>query len=493
MPARAFLAFDLGAESGRALLGRLEGKQLTVREISRFPNNMLSLRGRLHWNVFRLFEHVKDALRTVAREGAAVDSVGLDTWGVDFALLARDGSVLGLPFAYRDPHTTGAMDSFFRKVPREEVYARTGIQFLPLNSLFQLEAMARDRSPLLEAATDLLFIPDLLHYFLSGVKKTEFTFATTSQLFNPTTRDWDDRLLDALGLPRSLFQQVVEPGTIIGSLSKEIGAETGFAPLPLVAVATHDTASAVAATPAEGDDWAYLSSGTWSLMGIETRAPIITDEARRANFTNEGGVAGTFRVLKNITGLWLLQQCRRAWSSEREVSYDELIGAASEAPPFVSLVDPDDPTFLNPPDMPAAVRAFCRRTGQPDPASMAATVRCVLESLALKYRFVLEQLRRLRAEPIRRIHVIGGGAKNTLLCQFTADATGVPVHAGPVEATAIGNLLVQAVALGQIGSLADLREIVRASFPPQVYETCDTERWDEAWQRFQELTPATNL
>jgi rhamnulokinase len=483
MPARAFLAFDLGAESGRALLGRLEGERLTVREISRFPNGMLSLHGRLHWNVFRLFEHIKDALRTVAREGAAADSVGLDTWGVDFALLARDGGVLGLPFAYRDPHTAGAMDSFFRKVPREEVYARTGIQFLPLNSLFQLEAMARDRSPLLEAAADLLFIPDLFHYFLSGVKKTEFTFATTSQLYNPSTRDWDGRLLDALGLPRSLFQQLVEPGTIIGLLSKEIGAETGFAPVPLVAVATHDTASAVAAIPAEGDDWAYISSGTWSLMGIESRAPIITDEARRANFTNEGGVGATFRVLKNITGLWLLQQCRRAWSVEREISYDELTKAASEAPPFASFVDPDDPGFLNPPDMPAAVRAFCRRTGQPEPESIGATVRCVLESLALKYRFVLEQIRRLRAEPIQRIHVIGGGAKNTLLCQFTADATGAPVHAGPVEATAIGNLLVQAMALGQIGSLPELREIVRASFPPQVYEPRETKSWEAAAQR----------
>jgi rhamnulokinase len=287
------LAFDLGAESGRAMLGRLEDERLTVREISRFPNGMINLRGHLHWDVFRLFEHLKDGLRLVAGEGVAPDSLGVDTWGVDFALLARDGSVLGLPYAYRDRRTAGAMESFFRKMTRDEVYARTGVQFMPINTLFQLEAMVRDRSPLLDIATDLLFMPDLFHYLLSGVKKTEFTFATTSQLFNPHKHDWDGVLLRALDLPYALFQEVVAPGTMLGEISDEIAVETGGARTPLAAVATHDTGSAVAAVPAEGDDWAFISSGTWSLMGVESRAPIINDVARQNNFTNEGGVGGT--------------------------------------------------------------------------------------------------------------------------------------------------------------------------------------------------------
>ncbi len=483
----SYLAFDLGAESGRALLGRLDGGRLTVREVHRFANGMLTLHGHQHWNVFRLYERIKDGLRTVAREGAAIDSVGVDTWGVDFALLAADGSVLGLPFAYRDGRTAGAMESFFRKLPRAEVYARTGIQFLPINSLFQLESMVRDRSPLLAVAHDLLFIPDLFHYFLAGVKKTEFTFATTSQLYNPQRRDWDDAVLNALGLPRSLLQPIVAPGTVLGELGAEPAAETGIARVPLVAVATHDTGSAVAAAPAEGDDWAFISSGTWSLMGVESRAPVLTDEALRANFTNEGGVGGTFRVLKNIAGLWLVQQCRRAWLKEREWTYDELTAAAAEAKPFASLVDPDDPAFLNPPDMPAAVRAYCRRTGQPEPAAVGPLVRCLLESLALKYRFVLEEIRRLRPEPIRRLHVIGGGSQNRLLCRLTAEATGLPVHTGPAEATAIGNLLVQAMAHGQVSSLADLRAVVRESFPPQLYEPSGAGAWEAPWRRFREL------
>ena len=487
MDAARLLAFDLGAESGRAVLGDLAGGRLALREIARFPNGLLELRGRLHWNVFRLFEEMKAALAACAAEGIAPASLGVDTWGVDFALLAADGTVLGLPVAYRDRRTEGAMESLFRKIPRERVYARTGIQLLPINTLFQLEAMARDRSPLREVATDLLFIPDLFHYLLTGVKRTEFTFATTSQLFDPVRMDWDDELLRAVGAPRAWMQEVVPPGTILGELDGAVRRRTGYAGGPLVAVATHDTGSAVAAVPAQGEDWAFISSGTWSLVGVESPRPVLTLDAMRANVTSEGGVGGTFRVLKNVTGLWLLQECRRAWSRERPAGYDELIAAAGAAPPFAALVDPDDPSFLAPPDMPEAIRAFCVRTGQAPPGTRGATVRCILESLALKCRLVLEQIARLLDRRIARVHVIGGGARNGLLCRFTADATGLPVRAGPGEATAVGNLLVQAMALGRIASLAELREVVRASFAVTRYDPDDPAAWEPARERFRKM------
>jgi rhamnulokinase len=500
MRAADFLAFDLGAESGRAVRARLADGRLAIRELRRFPNGIHAVNGRCHWDVVRLFAEIKESLRVAARQAETPPaSMGIDTWGVDFALLGRDGNLLALPFSYRDPHTTGAMESFFRKVPRERVYELTGIQFLPLNSLFQLEAMVRDASPLLPDARDLLFIPDLFHYWLTGVKKTEFTFATTSQLFNPRAMAWEEELLAALRLPRSLFQNIVMPGTVLAPLNADVARETGFPRVPLVAVATHDTGSAVAATPGEGDDWAYISSGTWSLVGVESPAPILTPESRDANFTNEGGVGGTFRVLKNVAGLWLLQQCRRAWAAEQAIGYDDLTAWATQAAPFAALIDPDDASFLNPPDMPAAIAAYCARTGQRVPETKGATVRAILDSLALKYRWVLEQLQRIQPRPIRRLHVIGGGARNRLLCQFTADATGLPVFAGPVEATAIGNLLVQAMAGGALASLSDARQVVRQSFALERYEPREPEEWDAAWQRFRCLvageevfSPGTN-
>jgi len=484
------LAIDLGAGSGRALVGTLEHGRLRVRELARFANEPLTVRGHYHWNVPVLFERIKDALGRDAREyGSPPESLGVDTWGVDFGLLDAGGRLLDLPHTYRDPRTRGAMESFFRKVPRERVYERTGIQFLPFNTLFQLESMVRDGSPLLENASDLLFIPDLFHYMLAGVKRTEFTFATTSQLYNPIQRGWDDELFGALGLPVSMMQEVVMPGAVLGAVSEEISRETGFACAAVVAVATHDTGSAVAAVPAEGRDWAYISSGTWSLMGVESEEPILGEEALRLNFTNEGGVGGTFRVLKNIAGLWLLEQCRKAWSSREESTYDELIEAAEAAPPFAALVDPDHPDFLDPPDMPSALRAYCERTGQSPPESIGATVRCILESLALKYRFVLEQLKRIAPHPIGRIHIIGGGVQNRLLCRFAAEATGLPVLAGPVEATAIGNLLVQAMAVHRVSSLEEIRQMVRNSFPVERFDPEAPEAWEPAWRRFVDLDP----
>lgn len=486
----SFLAFDLGAESGRAMRGTLEGGRLRLEEVHRFPNGMLFVCGHWHWNAFRLFEEMKRALAVCAeRRDGRMESLAVDTWGVDFAFLAADGSVLGLPYAYRDPQTDGAMEAFFERIPREEVYRLTGIQFMQLNTLFQIFALKRRGSPLLAAARDLLFMPDLFHYLFTGAKRTEFTFATTSQLFNPVKKAWEPALFEALQVPLSLMQEVVPAGTVLAPVADAILQETGLPPLPAVAVAAHDTGSAVAAVPAEGEDWAFLSSGTWSLLGVELPAPVITDAAREANFTNEGGVDGTTRFLKNITGLWLLQGCRRQWAAEdgKAPDYGALMDLAREAPPFQALVDPDWKGFLNPPDMVDAIRAYCTATGQAAPGTRGRLVRSVLESLALKYRCVLDRLRDLAPRPVNRLHVIGGGARNELLCRFTADAAGIPVLAGPVEATAVGNLLVQARALGHLDTLEAIREVVRNSFEIRRYEPGDGAAWEKAYDRYREV------
>jgi rhamnulokinase len=482
------LAFDLGAESGRAVLGRLEGGRLTVRELRRFPNTPLELSGHIHWNIPALLDEMKKAMNACAAEaGPGPASLGVDTWGVDFGLLARDGSMLGLPFCYRDARTRGAMEDYFKLVPREALYGATGIQFMPFNSLFQVYAMVRDRSPLLDAASDLLFMPDLFNYLFTGKKAAEFTIATTSQLLDPRTRTWHPGLFQAMGLSKRILQPVIEPGTVLGPLRPEIAAGTGLAGVPVVATAGHDTAAAVAAVPARPGNWAYISSGTWSLVGVEEKAPIIDERALARNFTNEGGIAGTIRFLKNVTGLWLVQQCRKAWEGARALSYEELTRLAGEESPFQALIDPDDPDFLNPPDMPESIRAYCRRTGQVSPGSEAAIIRSVLESLALKYRLVVDQMEEVVGHPVERIHVIGGGSQNRLLCRFTADATGRPVSAGPAEATAIGNILVQAMALKAVGSHEELRAVVRNSFEPLEYEPRQDKAWRDAYDRFRTI------
>lgn len=488
MGARRFLAVDLGAESGRAVLGTLEVGRLKMAEIHRFPNIPVRLAGHWHWDVLRLFDEVKAALRRTAAEvQGGIESIGVDTWGVDFGLLARDGSLLGLPFCYRDSRTEGALEEFLKVVPRERVYELTGIQFLPFNTLFQVYAMVRDRSPLLDAASDLLFMPDIFNYLLSGVKASEFTMATTSQLFNPRTREWNWDFFAAVGFSKRLLQKVVPPGTVLGSLRPEVAGETGPTDIPVIATASHDTGAAVAAVPAEGTGWAYISSGTWSLVGVEVKDPIINAKALAANFTNEGGVGGTFRFLKNVTGLWLLQQCRKSWSPDQAVGYDELVAEAADATPFAALVDPDAPDFLHPPDMPAALGGYWRRTGQSGPQTRAGITRSILESLALKYRLTLDELRAVTGRPIDRVHVIGGGSQNRLLCQFTADAAGLPVIAGPTEGTAVGNCLVQALALGELRSLDELRAVVRASVKLERYEPRGMDDWRTAGERFRGL------
>jgi rhamnulokinase len=481
MAIQRYVAFDLGAESGRSVLGTLAGGRLEVRELARFRNEMVRADGHLRWDVPRLLDELKAGLRACAPERP--DSIGIDTWGVDFGLLGRDGKLVELPVAYRDARTDGAMERFFERVPRERLYELTGIQMMQFNTVFQLDAMARGKSPALDAAAELLFMPDLLSWLLTGTKQTEFTIATTSQLYDPRRAAWAGELFGALGVPVGLMQPIVEPGTVIGAVNDEVRRETGLGEVPVVASASHDTASAVAAAPGEGDDWAYISSGTWSLLGVELREPMITPQSLASNFTNEGGVGGTFRFLRNMTGLWLLNRCREAWVRERVWDYDELVEVAASAPPFAAIIDPDDHGFLNPPDMPEAIRAFCTRTGQAPPEGPAATTRCILESLALKYRFVLERLRQLRPKPVRRLHIIGGGARNRLLSQFAANATGLPVVTGPVEATAVGNMLVQAFALGHVASPAEIRAVVQRSFRLERYEPQQTPEWQRAYER----------
>ena len=488
MAPKNYLAFDLGAESGRAVLGTLDGGRISLREIHRFPNAPTTVLGRLHWNVYALLDGIKTGMAACAAEGLPVESLAVDTWGVDFGLLAADGSLLGLPFAYREPRNTGAMERFFSIVPRERLYERTGIQFLPFNSIFQLQALRENNPALLGAADRFLMMPDLFTYFLSGAKINEATIASTSQLIDPRIKNWAADLIDALGIRASLFSPPLEPGCVVGTLLPGPAKETGLPQIPVVAAASHDTASAVAAVPAIGKDWAYISSGTWSLIGVEASAPIITAETQRQNFTNEGGIGGTIRFLKNVTGLWLIQQCRKKWNAERPLSYEDLRVMAESAPPFGAFIDPDAPEFSNPEDMPAAIRDYCLKTGQTPPPTPAAVTRCAIESLALRYRQVLDELRRLSPRPIETLHVIGGGSRHVTLCRFTADAAKIPVVAGPAEATALGNIMGQAIALGHAGSIEEMRAAAAGTFPLERYEPRDTAAWDRAYERFAAVT-----
>jgi rhamnulokinase len=487
-----YLAIDLGAESGRGLLGQFDGERLTLDELHRFPNEPVRLLDTLCWDLPHLWSQVLVALHK-AGVGRALDGVGVDTWGVDFGLVGRGNVLLGNPVYYRDARTEGMIEAACAVLPRERIYQITGLQFLPFNTLYQLLALVRSRSPLLDVAETLLMMPDLFGWLLTGRRAGERTDASTTQLLDPRTGSWSNELCAALSIPQHILPELIEPGTILGQLRARVSEDVGVKPLPVLATAGHDTASAVAAVPAQGSpghtpDWCYISSGTWSLMGVETPQPIINKTTLKYNFTNEGGVFGTTRLLKNIMGLWLLQECRRTWArAGHEFSYEELMARAAAARPFAALVDPDDSSFLAPGDMPARLAAFCRRTGQDPPADEGAFVRCALESLALKYRWTLDRLEEIVGTAIHTIHVVGGGTKNVLLTQFTADACGRPVHAGPIEATAAGNVLVQAIGRDRISSLADARAIVGRSFPIAVYEPKARAAWDEAAGQFDKL------
>jgi rhamnulokinase len=484
------VSVDLGAQSGRVALGRFDGSRLTVDELHRFPNVPVRVEGTLHWDALRLYDGILDGLRAAARaSGGGIDSVGVDTWGLDFALLDRSGRMLRNPVHHRDRRTDGVMEDVFAEVPARELYERTGIQLMPVNTVFQLRALAAAGDPVLDAAETLLFMPDLFHYWLSGTRASEYTIATTSQCYDVRGGAWDLELVERLGIPSTLFAEVVRPGTVLGSLRADLVEDTRLVGAAVVAPASHDTAAAVASVPFRRPGSAYISSGTWSLVGIETPAPVIDERTYAANLTNEGGVDGAIRLLKNVTGLWLLHECRRTWALEGdEREFADLVAAAEASPPLQALVDPNTPAFLPPGDMPARIRERCFATAQTPPASDGAVVRCILESLALKYRETVELLEAATGVAPPEIHVVGGGALNRPLCQWTADATGLPVIAGPVEAAEVGNLAVQAIALGELASLDEARDVLRASFDFEVYEPRAREPWDEAYARFARLS-----
>lgn len=480
MPQQTYLAVDLGAESGRVIAGLWDGKTMRMEEFHRFPNGPVHVNGTMRWDVLRLWAEIQNGIGAARKKfGGSIVSVGVDTWGVDFVLLSKSGELLGMPFHYRDQRTREMLRNAFEIVPRNEVFAATGAQFMEINSLYQLLALQTHSPELLAAADRFLMIPDFINSCLCGVKVGEFTNATTTQCFDPIKRDWAREMLGRFKLPVNVLPQIVSPGTKLGK----------YEGIQIIAPATHDTASAVAAVPTERSGkstWAYLSSGTWSLLGVEVNEAVLSSRALELNFTNEGGVDGTYRLLKNIMGLWLVQECKRAFARKgKEFDYDQLARLALDAPPFRALIDPDDARFLNPPDMPAAIQQYCRETSRPIPETEGQIIRCVYESLALKYAKVVGWLEELTGTRIEIIHIVGGGSKNAVLNSFTANACNRPVIAGPAEATALGNLLIQARAQGAIGSLAELREISRASSELQTFmpEPGEWQTWKAAWRR----------
>jgi rhamnulokinase len=500
-----FLAVDMGASSGRHVAGLFDGELLTLEEVHRFENGPVTVGDHLHWDLLHQWDNIQQGLRaSAAKYGERIRSIGVDTWGVDFGLLGRGDELLGNPYHYRDARTERMIDRATKIVPREEIFAQSGLQFMRFNTLYQLLAMRLTDSPLLEAAESLLMMPDLFNWLLTGVKVNEFTEATTTQFFDPRRKVWATDLLARFELPARILGEVIQPGTTLGPLRPAVAEATGLTNVKVVAPGTHDTASAVMAVPAmskpdargrvsprrvsEPPDWCYISSGTWSLMGVETAEPIVNEKCRALNFTNEGGVGGTTRVLKNICGLWMVQECRRRWNQGGvSYSWDHLAREAAAAPPLMSLVDVDDDRFAAPGDMPEAIRAYCRRAGQPVPEGVGAVIRCALESLALKYRQVLAWLEELVGGRIETIHIVGGGTQNRQLCQMAADACRRRVVAGPIEATAIGNVMMQAVSAGVVASIAEAREVIRRSFSVEEYHPQDPDPWDTAQERYRRL------
>ena len=466
------------------MLGTLQDGSLTIEELHRFPNTPVRVLSGLHWDVLRLFHEICQGLAIAGRERRlALDGIGIDTWGVDCALLAADGSLCANPRHYRDSRNNGMLEKALSLVPREEIFAQTGIQFMQINTLIQLYAMKAAGDPALASARTLLMMPDLFNYWLTGVERCELTIASTSQFYNPRKKRWATELFDKLGLPTSILGEIVAPGTCLGPLLASVAAPAGLSPVPVYATGGHDTASAVAAAPAEGRDWLYISSGTWSLMGAELDEPVINDRSLAMNLTNEMGAGGKVRLLKNIAGLWLLQECRRAWAQEgAEFSYEDLARQAAAAKPFSAILDPD--AFLEPGDMPKRISEYCKSTGQRAPASSAEISRMILESLALRYRQVLEMIESLMDRRFAVIHIVGGGSQNQVLNQFVADATGRMVVAGPAEATAIGNVLIQAIGSGALSGLEEARAVVRRSFPTRVIEPAPKADWNAAYEMY---------
>jgi rhamnulokinase len=491
MKAKAYLAVDIGASSGRHVLGHFDGQRLQLEEVFRFENGPVEVAGSLHWDLLGQWSQVCQGLRAAGSKSSdQITSVGVDTWGVDFGLLGRGDVLLGNPYHYRDGRTNGMMEKAFSIVPKDEIFQYTGLQFMQFNTLYQLLAMKLGNSPLLDAAETLLMMPDLFHWLMTGVKSNEMTDVSTSQSYNPIKGDWAWALLEKFGLPTRIFGRISQPGTRLGPLRKNLAAEPGLGAMQVVLPGTHDTASAVMAVPAaskpgQRPDWCYISLGTWALMGIESPQPAVTEQVQQLAFTNEGGVGGTTRLLRNIAGLWLVQECRRIWNQSGEkFSWDDLTKLAAAQPPLKSFVNPDASELLAPSDMPEAIRAFCKHTGQDVPGEKGAILRCALESIAMKFRQVLGMCEQLSGGRIETIHIVGGGTQNRQLCQFAADACARRVVAGPIEATATGNIMMQAVAAGDVSSIAQAREVIRSSFEVEQYEPKNTSAWDEAYQRF---------
>ncbi|MDO4586638.1 MAG: rhamnulokinase family protein [Planctomycetia bacterium] len=493
---KSYLAIDMGASSGRHVVGHFDGKHLELEELYRYENGPIEMQNSYFWNLPGLWSHVQKGLTAVgSKYGSSLCSIGVDTWGVDFAFLGRNNELLGNPYCYRDPRTDGAMEKAFAIFPRDQIFANTGLQFMQFNSLYQLLVMKEQNSPILEMAERFLMIPDLFHWLLSGIPCNEFTNSTTTQCFDPQKNDWAFSMLEKFGIPTSIFKKTSVPGTILGPLQSSLAQQSGILSANVVLPGTHDTASAVmavpTASPVGSTDWAYISLGTWALMGIESTQPFVNETVSAFNFTNEGGVGGTIRILKNICGLWLLQECRRIWNQQglktisgQPLDWEDLNQWTAAATPLVSFIDPDAREFLSPTDMPQAIRQFAAQTDQTVPQSEGAILRTALDSIALKFRQVLEMCEKISGQKIKTIHIVGGGTKNCLLCQAAANATGCRVITGPIEATAIGNIMMQAVASGDIGNITEARQVIRNSFDVIEYEPQHIAEWNEAYEKF---------
>lgn len=485
-----FLAFDFGASSGRAMLASFENGKITLEEKHRFSNDPVTVNGGMYWDVLRLFHEIKQGILKCVNSGDAdINSIGIDTWGVDYGLLDKDDKLLSNPYHYRDARTDKMLEAAFECVPKKEIFEETGIAFNKFNTLYQLISEKSSGSSALKEAKTLLFMPDLLNFFLTGEKRTEYTIASTAQMLDAKKRTWAKDLLERFEIPTDILTGIIKPGEKVGILRKELAEELGISRIPVVSVASHDTASAVVSVPVEEKDFIYISSGTWSLMGVELENPIISEAAMEYNFTNEGGAGETIRFLKNIMGLWLIQESRRQWGREGELlGFDELEKQAREAEPFRCLIDPDYAEFASPGNMPQKIKEYCRKTGQPIPETKGAVIRCVAESLALCYRNTVENMEKVTGRKYSVINIVGGGIKDKMICRFTANATGRRVDAGPVEATSIGNVIVQAIAAGAVKDVAEGRKAVKASFPVESYEPEDAAVWNEAYEKWRKIT-----
>ncbi|MDD4578761.1 MAG: rhamnulokinase [Anaerolineaceae bacterium] len=483
----SFLAIDLGASSGRAILGAIHNNRLELKEIRRFTNPIIEVNGRQHWDLLFLYDQVIESLKEIKQQCTEISSIGIDTWGVDFVCFGKDGEHLRMPYSYRDLHTVGAPEHFFTRIPKEEVYQKTGIQIMNFNSLFQLDTLHKENCSFYPVIDKVLFMPDALSYLLTGKMVTEYTIASTSQLISPYTKEFDHTLLEAIGLTPDQFAPIVFSGTEIGMISPTVQHLTGLNDIAVIAVAGHDTASAVLAVPAKNGNFAYLSSGTWSLMGIESKEPVINEETYALNFTNEGGADGSIRLLKNICGMWLIEQCKKEWEKVTPVTYNEIVASAIEAPPFQCFINPDSPCFASPSSMIDTIQNYCRDTNQYVPSTMGEIARTVYESLAFRYKQTLQNLQRLATFPIEALHIIGGGSKNKMLNSFTADAIGLPVIAGPSEATAIGNILLQAKAAGVVKNKEEIRQIVRNSTQLETFEPTNKDAWEHQFHKYLEV------